>query len=125
MTTVQAAEPAEDEEDGVPPETRAEQTSEMSAAEQEALRAALAETAEPSDERAENSAEQTTVTADSVNAPTRVTEPAVAFPPKDLDNPRLSERDRELLRELHEELAKREQQSAQVRLNGWDPGMPR
>lgn len=125
VTTVQAAEPAEDEDDGVPPETRAEQTSEMSAAEQEALRAALAETAEPSDERAENSAEQTTVTADSVNAPTRVTEPAVAFPPKDLDNPRLSERDRELLRELHEELAKREQQSAQVRLNGWDPGMPR
>jgi len=106
----------------VPPETPAEQTTEMSAAEQEALRAAIA--ADKPAEQAPDS-EQTTITPDGVNAPTRVNEPAVAFPPKDLDNPRLSERDRELLRELHAELAKREQSAQQVRLNGWEPGVGR
>lgn len=51
--------------------------------------------------------------------PTTVQRTAVAFPSEGLDNPRLSDRDRELLRELHAELAKRErEQATQVRLNG-------
>jgi hypothetical protein len=43
----------------------------------------------------------------------------IEIPELDLDDPQLSERDRQLLRELHAELAERERVEAEeVRLNG-------
>lgn len=124
-------------------ETRVETTTELTSSELGQLRSALAAGKPPGGTKL-GAAEATQVTepaeptmitgaADSTQItsaaePTHVTEPAepgrepVEFPTSDMDNPRLSDRDRELLRELHAELAKRErEQAAQVRLNGWEP----
>jgi hypothetical protein len=49
----------------------------------------------------------------------------VELPALDLDDPQLSERDRQLLRELHEELAERERaESDKVGANGSDKSKP-
>lgn len=76
-----------------PPEARAEATTDLSSAEVAQLRAALAE--DPEKGRAIASA---------VIGPGEVVE----IPELDLNDPQLSERDRQLLRELHAELAERE-----------------
>ncbi|KAA9154085.1 hypothetical protein FPZ12_033045 [Amycolatopsis acidicola] len=87
-----------------PPEIRAENTMDLSSAEVAQLRAALAE--DPEKGRAIASA---------TIGPGEVIE----IPELDLNDPQLSERDRQLLRELHAELAERERaEAAKVRLNG-------
>ncbi|WAL66046.1 hypothetical protein ORV05_35245 [Amycolatopsis cynarae] len=87
-----------------PPEARAENTMDLSSAEVAQLRAALAE--DPVRGKAIASA---AIGSDEV----------VEIPELDLDDPQLSERDRQLLRELHAELAERERtEAAKVRSNG-------
>lgn len=86
------------------PESPAEATTDLSSAEVAQLRAALAE--DPEKGRAIASA---TLGAGEV----------VEIPELDLNDPQLSERDRQLLRELHAELAERERaEAAKVRSNG-------
>ncbi|GAA5165010.1 hypothetical protein GCM10023214_35290 [Amycolatopsis dongchuanensis] len=87
-----------------PPETRAEATTDLSSAEVAQLRAALAE--DP---------EKGKAIASAVIGPGEVVE----IPELDLNDPQLSERDRQLLRELHAELAERERaEASKVRTNG-------
>ncbi|GAB3000036.1 hypothetical protein GCM10017788_49110 [Amycolatopsis acidiphila] len=87
-----------------PPEARVEATTDLSSAEVAQLRAALAE--DPEKGRAIASA---------IIGPGEVVE----IPELDLNDPQLSERDRQLLRELHAELAERERSEAsKVRTNG-------
>ena len=87
-----------------PKETRAENTMDLTSAEVAQLRAALAE--EP---------ERGKAIASATIGPGEVIE----IPELDLDDPQLSERDRQLLRELHAELAERERaEAAKVRMNG-------
>lgn len=90
------------------PETRAESTADLTASEVGQLRAALRKGHQD----------------DATSAERRVQREAVEFPAGEGDQHALNDRDRELLRELHAELAKRErEQAAQVRLNGWEhPG---
>ncbi|HVW44980.1 MAG TPA: hypothetical protein VHC18_26885 [Amycolatopsis sp.] len=91
-----------------PAETRAENTMDLTSAEVAQLRAALAE--EP---------EKGKAIASATIGPGEVIE----IPELDLDDPQLSERDRQLLRELHAELAERERaEAAQVRMNGSGSG---
>jgi hypothetical protein len=86
------------------PPTRAENTADLSSAEVAQLRRALAE--DPAKGRAIASAKL---------GPGEVVE----IPDLDLDDPQLSDRDRQLLRELHAELAERERaEAAKIRLNG-------
>ena len=88
------------------PEPRAEKTMDLSADEVAQLRAALAE--DPERGRA-------------IAAATLGNGEVVQIPELDLDDPQLSERDRQLLRELHAELAERERaEAAKVRMNGAD-----
>lgn len=114
------------------PEPRVETTTELTGSELGQLRSALAKGQAPT--KITGAAEATTITGAADPAKTEFTAPAetpgppaqtrssMEFGGNDLDNPRLSDRDRELLRELHAELAKRErEQAAQVRLNGWEP----
>lgn len=111
-------EPAETEGPGhmfgpreAPPEIRAENTMDLSSAEVAQLRAALAE--DPEKGRAIASA---------TIGPGEVIE----IPELDLNDPQLSERDRQLLRELHAELAERERaEASKVRLNGRGEDNPR
>ncbi|WP_020664161.1 hypothetical protein [Amycolatopsis benzoatilytica] len=85
-------------------ETRAERTSDLTPAEVAQLRRALAEDPEKGREIAAGKPSMHEV---------------VELPALDLDDPALSERDRALLRELHEELAERERaEAARLRLNG-------
>ena len=87
-----------------PAETRAENTMDLTSAEVAQLRAALAE--EP---------EKGKAIASATIGPGEVIE----IPELDLDDPQLSDRDRQLLRELHAELAERERaEAAKVRMNG-------
>jgi len=87
-----------------PAETRAENTMDLTSAEVAQLRAALAE-----------SPEKGKAIASATIGPGEVIE----IPELDLDDPQLSERDRQLLRELHAELAERERaEAAKVRMNG-------
>ncbi|HWD07234.1 MAG TPA: hypothetical protein VG674_32825 [Amycolatopsis sp.] len=86
------------------PETRAERTADLTPAEVAQLRQALAEDPEKGREIAAGKPSMHEV---------------VELPALDLDDPALSERDRALLRELHEELAERERaEAARLRLNG-------
>ncbi len=80
-------------------ENRVAETTEMSPEEVAQLRAAIAEDSEKGREIAGLSASM------------------VELPELDLDDPQLSERDRQLLRELHAELAERERAEA-ARANG-------
>jgi len=83
---------------------RVEQTMDLTSADVAQLRAALAE--DPERGKA-------------IAAATIGPEEVVEIPELDLDDPQLSERDRQLLRELHAELAERERVEAEkVRLNG-------
>jgi hypothetical protein len=92
----------------VPPETRVENTTDLSSAEVAQLRAALAE--DPEKGRA-------------IAAATIGAGDLVEIPELDLNDPQLSERDRQLLRELHAELAERERaEAAKVRMNGGGHG---
>lgn len=92
----------------VPPESRAENTTDLSSAEVAQLRAALAE--DPEKGRA-------------IAAATIGAGDVVEIPELDLNDPQLSERDRQLLRELHAELAERERaEAAKVRTNGGGHG---
>ncbi|MFI5607150.1 hypothetical protein [Amycolatopsis sp. NPDC051903] len=85
-------------------ETRAERTADLTPAEVAQLRQALAEDPEKGREIAAGKPSLHEV---------------VELPALDLDDPSLSERDRALLRELHEELAERERaEAARLRLNG-------
>jgi len=85
-------------------ESRAERTSDLTPAEVAQLRRALAEDPEKGREIAAGKPSMHEV---------------VELPALDLDDPSLSERDRALLRELHEELAERERaEAARLRLNG-------
>jgi hypothetical protein len=84
-----------------PPEARVEATTDLTSAEVAQLRAALAE--DP---------EKGKAIASAVVGSGEVVE----IPELDLNDPQLSERDRQLLRELHAELAERER--AEVRTNG-------
>ncbi|QYN23647.1 hypothetical protein [Amycolatopsis sp. DSM 110486] len=85
-------------------ETRAERTADLTPAEVAQLRQALAEDPEKGREIAAGKPSMHEV---------------VELPALDLDDPSLSERDRALLRELHEELAERERaEAARLRLNG-------
>ncbi|WP_275294009.1 hypothetical protein [Amycolatopsis sp. La24] len=85
-------------------ETRAERTSDLTPSEVAQLRRALAEDPEKGREIAAGKPSMHEV---------------VELPALDLDDPSLSERDRALLRELHEELAERERaEAARLRLNG-------
>lgn len=127
----QHAEPEPDAQSEPAPEARAEQTTELTASEMGMLRSAIAAGVRPGGSseptKITGAAEETMVTgaADQtqITDPAQLARAAVEFPAEDLDNPRLSVRDRELLRELHAELAKRErEQAAQVRLNGWEGG---
>ncbi|GHF75091.1 hypothetical protein FHX82_002224 [Amycolatopsis bartoniae] len=94
-----------------PPETRAEATTDLSSAEVAQLRAALAE--DP---------EKGKAIASAVIGPGEVVE----IPELDLNDPQLSERDRQLLRELHAELAERERaEASKVRTNGSGEDNPR
>lgn len=87
-----------------PPEVRAEATTDLSSAEVAQLRAALAE-----------NPERGKAIASAVIGPGEVVE----IPELDLNDPQLSERDRQLLRELHAELAERERaEASKVRTNG-------
>lgn len=87
-----------------PPEVRAEATTDLSSAEVAQLRAALAE--DPEKGKAIASA---VIGAGDV----------VEIPELDLNDPQLSDRDRQLLRELHAELAERERaEASKVRTNG-------
>lgn len=87
-----------------PPEARAEATTDLSSAEVAQLRAALAE--DP---------EKGKAIASAVIGPGEV----VDIPELDLNDPQLSDRDRQLLRELHAELAERERaEASKVRTNG-------
>lgn len=90
------------------PETPAERTTEMTSQEVTQLQDALRDVPE-------------NTTASDANV---VHLPPVEPPANPQSKTELSDRDRELLRELHAELAKRErEQAAQVRLNGWEhPG---
>lgn len=93
------------------PETSAEATTDLSSAEVAQLRAALAE--DPEKGRAIASA--------SLGAGE-----VVEIPELDLNDPQLSDRDRQLLRELHAELAERERaEAAKVRSNGSGDDNPR
>lgn len=84
---------------------RVERTMDLTTAEVAQLRAALAE----DDEKRGKAIAAAAVSPDEV----------VEIPELDLDDPQLSERDRQLLRELHAELAERERAEAEkVRLNG-------
>ncbi len=88
-----------------PPEARVEATTDLSSAEVAQLRAALAE--DPEKGKAIASA--------TIGSGTEVVE----IPELDLNDPQLSERDRQLLRELHAELAERERaEASKVRTNG-------
>jgi hypothetical protein len=88
-----------------PEADRAERTMDLTSAEVAQLRAALAE-----DDETRGKAN-----ASAIVGPDEVIE----IPELDLDDPQLSERDRQLLRELHAELAERERVEAEeVRLNG-------
>ncbi|MFF0143697.1 hypothetical protein ATK36_3860 [Amycolatopsis sulphurea] len=101
---VQNPPPAEPDRPAVRPETRAERTSDLTSAEVAQLRQALAEDPEKGREIAAGKPSMHEV---------------VELPALDLDDPSLSERDRALLRELHEELAERERaEAARLRLNG-------
>ncbi|TNC22922.1 hypothetical protein [Amycolatopsis alkalitolerans] len=94
-----------------PPEARAEATTDLSSAEVAQLRAALAE--DP---------EKGKAIASAVIGPGEVVE----IPELDLNDPQLSERDRQLLRELHAELAERERaEASKVRSNGSGEENPR
>jgi hypothetical protein len=87
-----------------PPEVRAESTMDLTSAEVAQLRAALAE--DPAKGKA-------------IAAATIGPGEVIEIPELDLNDPQLSERDRQLLRELHAELAERERaEAAKVRLNG-------
>lgn len=102
-------EPAESEAEH---ENRTARTTEMSAEEVKQLRAALAE-----------NPEKGRAIAEAKMRPEG--EGVVDLPELDLDDPQLSERDKELLRELHAELAERERaEAAQSRSNGqrWTDG---
>lgn len=98
---------------------RAERTMDLTSAEVAQLRAALAE--DPERGKA-------------IAAATIGPGEVIEIPELDLDDPQLSERDRQLLRELHAELAERERAEAEkVRLNGsprgdddapWSDGFP-
>ncbi|MTD55959.1 hypothetical protein [Amycolatopsis pithecellobii] len=86
------------------PEARVEATTDLSSAEVAQLRAALAE--DP---------EKGKAIASATLGPGEIVE----IPELDLNDPQLSERDRQLLRELHAELAERERSEAsKVRTNG-------
>ncbi|HET6499631.1 MAG TPA: hypothetical protein VFG87_02600 [Amycolatopsis sp.] len=88
----------------VPELERVEQTMDLTSADVAQLRAALAE--DPERGKA-------------IAAATIGPEEVVEIPELDLDDPQLSERDRQLLRELHAELAERERAEAEkVRLSG-------
>ncbi|WP_033292963.1 hypothetical protein [Amycolatopsis jejuensis] len=98
------AEPAPERSRSARAETRAERTSDLTSAEVAQLRRALAEDPEKGREIAAGKPSMHEV---------------VELPALDLDDPSLSERDRALLRELHEELAERERaEAARLRLNG-------
>ncbi|MBB4687705.1 hypothetical protein [Amycolatopsis jiangsuensis] len=85
-------------------ESRAERTADLTPAEVAQLRQALAENPEKGREIAAGKPSMHEV---------------VELPALDLEDPSLSERDRALLRELHEELAERERaEAARLRLNG-------
>lgn len=87
-----------------PPEARAEATTDLSSAEVAQLRAALAENPEKGKAIASAAIGHGEV---------------VDIPELDLNDPQLSDRDRQLLRELHAELAERERtESSKVRTNG-------
>lgn len=89
----------------LPEPERTERTMDLTSAEVAQLRAALAE----DDEKRGKAIASATVAPDEV----------IEIPELDLDDPQLSERDRQLLRELHAELAERERVEAEkVRLNG-------
>ncbi|HKS45365.1 MAG TPA: hypothetical protein VJT49_09660 [Amycolatopsis sp.] len=91
-------------EEGPEPEQRPERTMDLTSAEVAQLRAALAE-----------NPEKGKAIVSAAIGPDEVIE----IPELDLDDPQLSERDRQLLRELHAELVERERVEAEkVRLNG-------
>ncbi|WP_051399450.1 hypothetical protein [Haloechinothrix halophila] len=96
------------------PESEAESTAEMSRNDAQQLHQALREA-----EAADRGAPQAHQPPQPPPPPQPPQREAVELPAADAEA-QLSDRDRELLRELHAELAKRErEQSAQVQLNGW------